>query len=247
MTVAFFYRNPVALDRAVHKNLRLHPITRAGFAAEAAAVPVVAPEFADACTEYPIMFMKSGKGWVAVAVTGLQANENLFVDGQGQWSGRYVPVSVRLYPFLLTPREDGQLCVSVDQACEQLIDVMQDRGEAGAAEAGLDLFDEAGEPSAGMRNTMNSLFEHQAQLEATSAFIQRLADAKLLVDAQLQINLTDGRKAALKGGWIVNEGALSSLLDTTVVNWFRTGDLALVYTHLVSLRNLAPLLMRRPA
>jgi hypothetical protein len=91
------------------------------------------------------------------------------------------------------------------------------------------------------------LFDFQAQTEATSAFVQRLADARLLTEAHLRINLTDGRKAALKGAWLVSEAELKTLLDTTVASWFRTGDLALIYTHLISLRNLAPLLMRRPA
>jgi hypothetical protein len=247
MTVAFFYRNPVALDRAVHKNVRLFPINDARFAAQSAAVPLVTAEFADACLEYPIVFMKSGAGWAAVVVTGLSATENLFVNEKGEWTGRYVPASVRRYPFLLMPRDDGQLCVSVDQDCEHIIDFMQATGEPSDGSTGERLFDDAGEPSPGMRNTINMLFDFQSQTEATSAFVQRLSDAKLLTEAHLQINLTDGRKAALKGAWIVSEADLKTLLDTTVASWFRTGDLALIYTHLISLRNLPLLLMRRPA
>jgi hypothetical protein len=245
MTVAFFYRNPVALDRAVHKNVRLFPINDARFAAQSAAVPLVTAEFADACLEYPIVFMKSGAGWAAVAVTGLSAKENFFVNEKGEWTGRYVPASVRRYPFLLMPRDDGQLCVSLDQDCEHIIDFMQATGEPSDGSTGERLFDDAGEPSPGMRNTINMLFDFQSQTEATSAFVQRLSDAKLLTESHLQINLTDGRKAALKGAWIVSEADLKTLLDTTIASWFRTGDLALIYTHLISLRNLAPLLMRR--
>jgi hypothetical protein len=249
MTVAFFYRKPVALDRALHKNVRLFPINDAHFAARSAAVPLVSAEFAEACLEYPIVFMKGGAGWTAVAVTGLSATENLFVNAKGAWTGRYVPASVRRYPFLLTPRDDGQLCVSVDQDCEQIIDFVQAPSEMvdGTTANGERLFDADGEPSPSLRNTISMLFDFQAQTEATSAFVQRLADARLLTEAHLRINLTDGRKAALKGAWLVSEAELKTLLDTTVASWFRTGDLALIYTHLISLRNLAPLLMRRPA
>jgi hypothetical protein len=248
MTVAFFYRNPVALDRALHKNVRLFPIADARFAAHTAAVPLVSGEFAEACLEYPIVFMKTGTSWTAVAVTGLSATENLFVNEKGEWTGRYVPTSVRHYPFLLTPRDDGQLCVSLDRDCEQIIDIVQAPTESsdGVTANGERLFDDAGDPSPSMRNTINMLFDFQSQTEATSAFAQRLSDAKLLTEAHLQINLTDGRKAVLKGAWIVSEGDLKTLLDSTVASWFRTGDLALIYTHLISLRNLAPLLMRRP-
>jgi SapC len=246
MTVAFFYRNPVALDREQHRNVRLLPITSASFAAQSAAVPLVAAEFAEACLEYPIVFMKSGAGWVAVAVTGLAQDENLFVNDKGEWTGRYVPLSVRRYPFVLALRDDGQWCVSLDQDCEQVIDVMPNPAESSESPVGERLFDDAAEPSQAMRNTIQMLFEYQGQADATSALVQRLSDAKLLTEAQLQISLADGRKAALKGGWIVNEAELKNLLDTTVASWFRNGDLALVYTHLISLRNLAPLLSRRP-
>jgi hypothetical protein len=247
MTVAFFYRNPVALDRTAHKNVRLYPISNARFAAKSAAVPLVTAEFAEACLEYPVVFMKTADGWAAVAVTGLAATENFFINDKGEWTGRYVPASVRRYPFLLAKRDDGQLGVSVDQDCEQLIDIVQNHGEANQSGVGERLFDDAGEPSPAMQSIMNMLSDYHAQSEATSAFVQRLADAKLLTEANLQINLTDGRKAALKGAWIVNEADMNTLPDTTVAKWFRTGDLALVYTHLISLRNLAPLLMRRPA
>jgi hypothetical protein len=246
MTVAFFYRKPVALDRDLHKHIRLDPITDARFAAESAAVPLVSAEFADACLEYPIVFMKSETGWVAVAVTGLSNSENLFVNHKFEWEARYVPLSVRRYPFLLALREDGQWCVSLDQDCEQLIDVTPRPNGGNDDTAGERLFDEAGEPSTAMRNTINMLFDYQARADATSSLVQRLADAKLLTEASLKVELADGRTAALNGGWIVNESELKTLLDTTVASWFRNGDLALVYTHLISLRNLAPLLMRRP-
>lgn len=250
MTVAFFYRNPVALDREQHRNVRLKPLADASFAAQSAAVPVLASEIADCCLEYPIMFMKSATGWVAVAVTGLSGNENLFINQAGAWTGRYVPLSVRRYPFLLAPRDDGQWVVSVDQDCPGLIDVLPSAAEDAASTAqaeGERLFDDTGELTPAMRNTVSLLFDHQKQADATSAWVQRLADARLLTEAQLQISLADGRRAMLKGGWIVNEAELKTLLDTTVLHWFRSGDLALLYSHLLSLRNLGPLLMRRPA
>ena len=45
---------------------------------------------------------------------------------------------------------------------------------------------------------------------------------------------------------MVNEAALKTLPDATIAALFHSGDLALVHTHLISLRNLGPLLLRRP-
>jgi hypothetical protein len=61
----------------------------------------------------------------------------------------------------------------------------------------------------------------------------------------MQVTLPDGRSAGLNGAWIIDEARLRNLPDATAAAWFRTGELALVYAHLLSLRNLPPLLQRR--
>lgn len=238
MTAAFFYREPMPLDRAVHQQLRLQPIREVGFAAKSAAVPLVFTEFAESCLEYPIVFVKSGEVWTALAVTGFSEGENLFVDDKLQWLGRYVPASIRRYPFVLAQRNDGQLGVCIDRACEQVVDSAEATGER--------LFEDSGEPTALMQNYMKMLFDYQAQVDQTSAFIARLAEAKMLTEARLEVSLPDGRRAGLQGAWMVSEAQLRTLPDETSAAWFRSGELALVYSHLISLRNLGALLQRRP-
>jgi hypothetical protein len=246
MTVAFFYREPVALDRVLHQQWRLLPVTQARFAAASAAVPLLWTEFAEAGLEYPIVFIKSDTGWTALAVTGLADGENLFVDAQGRWTGRYVPLSVRRYPFVLSQRDGDQLGVCIDKGCEQLLTADPAGGPGAPAPAGERLFDDAGEPSPWMRGVIDMLFDFQGKAQATSAFVERLVQAQLLVESQLEVSLPDGRKGNLSGAWIVNEAALKTLPDSTALAWFRSGELALVHSHLISLRNLGPLLLRRP-
>jgi hypothetical protein len=85
------------LDREQHKGLRLIA-SDARFAAKNQSVPLLASEFPDACLEYPIVFAKGQSGqWLALALTGLQAHTNAFVDAKGVWNARYVPASVRRY------------------------------------------------------------------------------------------------------------------------------------------------------
>ena len=242
MTVAFFYQQPMALDRAIHQQLRLLPLTDTRFAAQSAAAPLVFSEFAEACLEYPIVFVRSDAGWTAVAVTGLADGENLFVDAQGQWAGRYLPASVRRYPFVLTQRDDSQWGVCIDKACPQVTDAAESSEQSPAGER---LFDDVGEPSPMMRSIMTMLFDFQGQAQTTSDWIERLHEAGLLVEANLEIRVPDGRKAGLHGAWMVSEAALKDLQDAAVAGLFRSGDLALVYTHLISLRNLGALLLRR--
>lgn len=232
---AFFYQQPVLLDRAEHRALRVKP-GDARFAAQAPAVPLLAVEFPEAALEFPIVFSQGGDGrWLALALTGLRNAENTFVDAQGRWTGRFVPASVRRYPFILAEMGDDQLSLAVDRAAPHL-------GEEGQA-----LFDDQGEPTELARNVLASLGEFQQQARRTQALIEQLAQAGLLTQQDLRVQLADGRNAVVAGVWIVDEAKLRALPDDLALAWFRNGQLAAVHAQMLSLRNLVGLLARTPA
>jgi hypothetical protein len=229
---AFFYQQPTVLDREKHKALRLKP-GNALFAANNQAVPLVATEFPEAALEYPIVFAKAGDGqWMALAVTGLPPKGNAFVDAQGQWLGRYVPASVRRYPFILAESGENQLSLAVDLASPQL-------GSEGEA-----LFDAQGEPSEMVRSKLAQLADFQSDARRTGALAQALHNAGLLGQQNLQVRLGDGRNAVLEGAWIVDEAKLRQLPDEQVLAWFKGGELAAIHAHMLSLRNLVVVLER---
>ncbi len=231
-TTAFFYQKPVVLDREQHKGLRLKN-TDARFAAKNQAVPLVAGEFPEACLEYPIVFTQGQDGqWLALALTGLQANANAFVDARGLWNARYVPASVRRYPFILAEGANDQLSLAADLAAPQL-------GKEGEA-----LFDDKGEPTELAKNVLQMLADFQNQAKATSALAKQLADAGLLTQQNLQVRLGEERSAVVEGVWIVDEVKLRQLPDDKVLAWFKGGELAAIHAQMLSLRNLVPLLER---
>ena len=237
MKTAFFYQQPEALDREIHKHLKLKPLVDVGFAEQSHVVPIVAIEFSEACLEYPIVFNKiEPDNWGALAVTGLADGENLFIDQNKQWAGRYVPACIRRYPYILADNGEQAMGVAIDLACPNVGEQV-DGGEA--------LFLSNGEPAPQLQTTMNFLAEFQNQVTVTQALLHRLAEADLLVQSDLKITLSDGRSAGLSGGWIVDENRLKALPDATAAAWFRSGDLAQIYQHLLSLRNLTALLQKR--
>ncbi len=231
-TTAFFHQQPVVLDRAQHKGLRLKPAD-ARFAAKNQAVPLLAAEFFEACLEYPIVFVKGNDGqWLALALTGLQAGVNAFVDAKGQWRARYVPASVRRYPFILAEGSKDQFSLAADLAAPNL-------GTEGEA-----IFDDQGEPTELVRKLMPMLADFQNQAKQTSAMAEQLDQAGLLTQQNLQVRLGDGRNAVVEGVWIVDEAKLRELPDDKVLAWFKGGELAAIQAQMLSLRNLVPLLER---
>ena len=192
---AFFYKQPVELERAQHKGLHLKA-GDARFASKNQAVPLLATEFPEACLEYPIVFTKDKDDqWMGLALTGLTAERNAFVNAKGAWTGRYMPLSVRRYPFILAEGADQQLSLAADLSAPQL-------GSEGQA-----LFDNTGEPTELARSILNTLGEFQAQAKVTQVILGKLDEAQLLSQQSLQVRLGDGRNAVVDGVWIVRRTA----------------------------------------
>ena len=105
------YRNPVMLDARAHRDLKVARTTDDWSVVQGInAIAVAALEFADAAVDFPIVFVRisneQGEGeLVPVAVFGLTAGENLYVQGSS-WRARYVPAMLRMYPFGVAGIED---------------------------------------------------------------------------------------------------------------------------------------------
>lgn len=232
---AFFYKQPVVLNKDAHKALRIKS-GDARFASKVSSVPILMAEFPEACLEYPIVFTKSAEGqWMALAITGLIKDSNSFVDASGRWNARYIPASVRRYPFILAEGTDGKLSLAADLSSPHL-------GKEGAP-----LFDDKGQPTELVTNVLKSLAEFQEQANLTASVAQKLDEAKLLTQQNMQVKLSDGRNAVVEGVWIVDEAKLRELSNDNIVSLFKGGALAAVHAHMMSLRNLVALLERTEA
>jgi hypothetical protein len=231
-----FYQRPVALDRERHAALKLSPGADLAFTAGASVVPLLSAEFTAAAREYPIVFVRgTEQELIPVVLTGAPGGHNVYVDNTGHWNAGYVPAYVRRYPFVFAQTASDQYTVCIDEACPGF-------GES----TGASLFDAGGDPSPMLKQVVTGLGEYQRQAQLTQAFVHRLDAAGLLIEAAGKADLMDGRRLALQGFWIVDETRLRSLPDATLKDLFVSGEVGLIYAHLVSLGNLLELLRRQP-
>lgn len=233
------FQRPVLLDRDRHRKLRLRPGNSAAFLSQLNALVLTGPEFADAAREYPVVFARAGERIQPVAMLGLRDGENLFVEADGRWSGRYLPAAGRRYPFVLADLPDQQLALCIDEAWSGWNE-----------EEGEPLFDQTGAETAFLRNALEFLERYQREARRTEAFCQRLAAAGLLKEMSARAELKDGRRFTVNQLLVVDEPKLLQLPDATVLELFRAGELHLVSLHLASMRNLQALvdrLAQRPA
>jgi hypothetical protein len=234
MPDVMFYAKPVLLDRDMHRRRRVAAGRGFSFARHVNSLYLVGAEFADACKEYAIVFIRSANGKVVpVAMLGLRSRENLFVDEQDRWTGGYVPAFVRRYPFVLAELPEGNMGVCIDEAFP------------GVNEAtGEPLFDAAGKNTPFLQNALDFLQRYQLEFRRTEAFCERLESAGLLRQMDAKADLVDGRSFTVSGLMVVDEEKLMALPDATALAMFRSGELHLLSMHLLSLGNMKALLDR---
>lgn len=202
------------------------------------ALPLSCVEFAAAARDYPIAFVSgNGKTFIAMAIFGLENQQNLFLAPDGSWDGGvYLPAYVRRYPFCMT-----RVTVSGQEQPERIACVekhaINDQGEA--------LHDETGNPLPAWGTRKKLLFEFEADLARTEDMCRVLAGLGVLETFTMQAVPNTGAPLALTGMYRVSEQKLNDLPAEKLKELAQTGVLARVYCHLLSLANFARLLDRR--
>jgi len=231
-----FYREPMALNREAHSKMRVAKSPKGyAFAAKTHSVILAPVEFFEACKEYPIIFSTGADGSVLpIALLGFRTDENLMVDGEGNWDARYIPAYVRRYPFILSENDTDNLTVCVDQAFDGLY--LKKDGEP--------IFTKEGGYTDFMKQTMEFLRTFHIQFKNGAPFGAKLQELDLLKPMDALVELNDGQKFALNGFSVVDEQKLQALSDEELGSLFRPGYLALIYAHLLSLSTMSGLVDR---
>lgn len=238
MAEVLFYERPVPLNRTQHKDLRLKGIPSLKFAATAHSVPLTGAEFPIAARDLPILFAgQSIEDAGPMALLGLRQNENLLVDGNGQWAANvYVPAFVRRYPFILAEKPAGSegddFTVFLDEAYEGF-----------GSDEGDRLFKEDGSDSEMLANAVGFLGEFQQHVARTQWFMEQLRKHQLLEPRNVRLE-KDGHSINLNGLFVVNEEKLRQLDEKTAHEFLREGVLGWIYAHLLSLPNIDRLAQR---
>ena len=201
------------------------------------ALPLSYTEFAVACRDYPIAFIGGEGNFVAMAVLGMENQQNLFVTPDGGWDASvYLPAYVRRYPFCMTRvtvdgREQQERVACVEKRA------INDKGEA--------LYDAKGEPLPVWDERKKLLFEYEADLVRSDEMARTLAALGLLETFTMQAVPRDGQPLAMTGMYRVSEQKLAELSSDKLKDLVQKGILARVYAHLISLANFGRLLDRR--
>ncbi len=227
-----FYERPVPLNRTLHKDLRVKTLTSFKFAHKVHSVPLTGVEFPIAARDLPILFAgTSVDDAVPLALLGLRADENLFIDADGQWMpNSYIPAFIRRYPFVLAEKPVGQegddFTVFLDEGYEGFNNVEGER-----------LFKDDGSDSEMLAKAVSFLGEFQQHVARTRWFMEQLRKHQLLEPRNIRLQ-KEGKSLNLNGLFVINEDKVRQLDEQTAHEFLREGVLGWIYAHLLSLANI---------
>ena len=213
-----------------HHHGKLHQITSAFCATGEKTRPFV---------DRPVLRVGGGivSDIYSTAVLGIRNEENLFVDSEGSWQGKYIPAFIRRYPFVFAASEDGKnftLCVDEEfSGCNQ----------SGVGER---LFDSEGERTQYLNSVLNFLRQYEEQFQRTRQFCQRLIKLGLLEDVQARFQQASGAPRSVGGFKAISRARLKELPGDTLAEMASTDELELAYLHLASLGHFNTMLGRGP-
>ena len=220
------YQQVVPVNKDRHAKTKVKINNDFHFAAGFHLAYVTVHEFVRAAATYPLVFLEDQgeDAFRPVALLGLDAGENLFVNDRGGWDANYIPAIIRRYPFALTKSADAdRYLVCIDEASDLISD---SEGQA--------LFDEQGEPTQVIENVKRYLSELQQMDLMTKEFTRYLAQNNLLTPLSMRVNAAD-QVRNITGCYVINEERLNNFSDTKFLEIRAQQYLPAVYAHLISL------------
>jgi hypothetical protein len=230
--------NRIVLNNVDHGDLTVSPHFGAAFGDQVNSVRVFPTEYDTVSREYAILFRRdeeSGQTF-AVALLGLDADENLFLKGES-WNARYVPAVQSRGPFSigLQRNEDGT-------PGEALIHVDLDDPRVGRGGQGHPVFLPQGGNAPYLESIVKLLRAITEGLETEPAMFAAFDEFKLVQPVKLQIQIDDRRRYELVDFLTIDAARLAALKGKALEKLHRAGFLRLAFAAASSLGNIGQLI-----
>ena len=224
----------VLLDNVTHKDLRVRTGHSAEFGDNINNVPVFPTEFASVQREYPILFKRADDGQLqAVALLGLDKDENLFLDETG-WHARYVPAVQQRGPFLIGLHKQG----ADSPVSEPMIHVDLDHPRIDS-ESGEPVFLKHGGNSPYLEHISRILQLINDGARQQKPMFSAFEKAGLIEEMKIEIELDETLKYNVPGFLTISRERLAELGGDTLEELNQSGYLHLAMLVVTSLGNVS--------
>jgi len=225
------YKTPVVVSSENHARLRFVPADDFQFAATQTQAPLMGGEVVQAAEYYPVVFNQSTGE--PLAVLGLTANRNLYLDSNYYWRAPFVPASCTNYPFALAKTTD-------ETGSQHYVLTMDTSAETLQDKKGKLLFNKNGNngyrPSPLLKTLKQKLAGVEINLEKTRVLFSQLVTHDVLIAQQADFPLGE-RQGRLEGFAVVDWEKVQQLDETVIAQWKTSGLLSVLEAHTRSLKH----------
>ena len=229
------------LNNIDHHDLRVITRHAAEFGDAVNQVLVFPTEFEEVQREYPILIRRNPEGgYHAVALLGLDRDENLFLDEAG-WDARYVPALQQRGPFLIGMREqdfDGELRM------EPMIHVDLDHPRIGKGE-GEPVFLPQGGNAPHLERVSAALRVIHVGSEVSGPMFAAFEAEALIEPVAIEILLDDAQRYVVPDAFTIGAERLAALDGAALERLHRGGFLRAAFHIAASLANVQRLADRK--
>ncbi len=228
------------LNNIQHKDLKVIARYAAAFGDNVNQVAIVPTEFEAIQREYPILLSKAAGGeYQALALLGLDKDENLFLDQQG-WHARYVPAMQARGPFLIGFQQQQQ--AAGEPRREPMIHVDLDHPRISHSD-GEPLFLPQGGNSPYLEHITRVLRLVHQGMSGQCGHVRRVCGTRRLIEpVALRIDLNDREQYQLADYYTISEERLAQLGGADLERLHRAGFLRAAYFVVSSLNNISRLI-----
>lgn len=229
---------PVLLDNVEHHDLKLISGHSAAFGDGLNQAAVFPTEFAEVQREYPIFFRRDQAGaFYAVALLGLDKDENLFLEGH-HWNARYVPAIIERGPFLI-----GFQTRDIDGETRREPMIHADLSHPRLSRTdGEPLFLPHGGNAPRLERIARALRTIHTGAEVMPAMFAAFEAAGLLAPIEVDIRLDETTAYKIPDLFGISAEALNALDGATLQALNQSGFLALAFQVITSLGNVSKII-----
>ncbi len=231
--------NRVLLNNVDHADLRVIVSYGVAYGDALNQVLVLPTEFEAVQREYPILIRKDAAGaWQAVALLGLDRDENLFLDETG-WNARYVPAVQRRGPFSIALQRDEpgaqpRPMIHVDLDHPR---VSRDEGER--------LFLPAGGNAPYLQSVNRALGQIHEGLEIAAPMFAFFDELGLIEPIDIEIKLDDQTTYDLPDVFTLAHDRLAAVTGDNLEQLHQSGLLQAAHWIISSMGNIEELIARK--
>ena len=229
--------NRVLLNNVDHADLRVVAGHGVAFGDGINQVLVLPTEFEAVQREYPILIRQDpAGGWQAVALLGLERDENLFLDETG-WNARYVPAVQRRGPFSIALQRDAD-------EVRPMIHVDLDHPRISRSD-GERLFLPAGGNAPYLQGVNQTLSQIHDGLEIAGPMFAAFEELGLIEPIDIEIKLDDQTTYDLPGVFTLAPDRLAAVSGEALERLHQSGLLRAAQWIVSSLGNVEALVARK--